>query len=179
MARSTNIGSIYDYPSSITVFRRTERQVAISLGGKCLILCPSEWNHGGTIFPLAGASEDGIKLLLSTPTESEAVASFGELLAWASRRPSSEVTRHLFDPEREAPVSITIRTRHGPQRVYGYPFDRWLIREALQTFVESDCPSDQRLELRIAPVGGGAHPAGRRPSDYGHCDVTVAGNALW
>lgn len=153
MRKPIDIASVYDCPQAAAVFRRSETQVVVSLGGRALILCPEGWGEGEGIAPFGDANEQLLQSWISAVPESEAVESFGVLLAWSCRRVHPKVTRYVFSTEAEGQVPHTTRPLYNPENINGHPFDRNLIRETLQTFVEFDCPSDQRLELRQISTG--------------------------
>jgi hypothetical protein len=155
MPKSDSLIDIYDYPSDITPFLRSQTEAAISIGGICLILRPYEWSSDEASLVWPEGSEKTVRSWLSIKPGSEAVASLGTLLTWSSRRPNEKITRYIFDGEADAQVPHTTRSIQRPQRVNGYPFDRGLIREALQTFVETDCPSDLGFTLKLLPMDNG------------------------
>lgn len=166
MTNLTDLASIYDCRDT-AVCRRSATQAAILLTRTCLILRPHEWGMETGTHKWNDGSEGTLQSFLSAAPEREGTVSFGMLLSWACRRPNARVARYVYDAEAEGPVLQSTRSLHSVQSVGGYPFDRYLIREALQTFIEVDCPTDWYFELRLS------HPSEGRILSIAGYEITA------
>lgn len=80
-------------------------------------------------------------------SDPRAIAScaLGRLLVWASKRPP----RNELAPGDDDAMFSMVRSAYDFQRVHDTPFNRRLIREALQTLVELDYDADIRALLEM------------------------------
>lgn len=135
--------------------------------------------RGGESSHLPMAPEAVVVLLdgmLDASPVSEVTCSLGEILGWASRRLPFGVVDVSTLSATGDPGDIALPARHGhhdPQTCGGHTFDRVLIREALQHWVERDPPfktmrielvhSDGVKMLRISASGDVALVMGMKP----------------
>lgn len=124
--------------------------------GACVVR-PFRWlpETGRSYLIAPKAIEDGVRTLREAPAEWEARVSLGRLILWASRRtPRDEWTPPLDEDD---PMFLLARSAHDAQRVGTRVFNRRLIREAAQAFVEDWQVGDETdtvgLTVRTLPNG--------------------------
>lgn len=130
------LSEIYD-ATDATVFRLGDRAATVFGSRSVLVMRPWTWSERAAA-ATPEASEDmqaGIKKLLKAPTEWEAELELGDLVLWASRRTRRD---EVAPPWSDDDVSAFVLQRRDldAQHVGPRVFNRRLIREALQAFIE-------------------------------------------
>ena len=147
----TNIADIYNDDAEAYWFDRHTAIVKLH-GGAAITLVPCDddtslpqWENHDATAKIRQACFDG-----DAPDEH---STLGHLLVWASRR----MPREALDPPdaEDEGAFVMARPTSDFQSCCGHPFDRRLIRECLQAFVENREPPMLRIKIRVAPFAGG------------------------
>lgn len=158
MNTEQKLSGIYEF--EMRIFRHgDDRAVMVPKAGTSLcVVRPWPWQDDPTriAWPqLSLAQSTSVAEVVNAPPGRVAAIDLGALLVWASRRREA-FTRWLYDDpptERYAEVG---RQAVDAQLVAGEPFNRCLIREALQTFVEAGCVASSVVMLEWALHGPGS-----------------------
>lgn|GEM_PF-3954159 len=134
--RNFELGEIYD-DADATIFRfGTDAVTVFSQRGACVIR-PWHWRPADLKnFPEASEHMvKGIKSLRESPKEWKGKISLGELIVWSSRRTRRD---DWMPPEDDdTPMFIIGRSSIDAQPIGQRVFNRRLIREASQAFIEN------------------------------------------
>ena len=150
MSSNSSLVDIYDGVRDVQVFRHPDGRAVVALGRAAVIVRPWEWNE--TPEPAPERMAIGLRECFAATGESSSHVRLSELLVWASRR-GPRVEESVMDAETYETIEQFVRLQ-DPQRCGDYLFDRRLIREALQTWVEARTDPDALVTLRIIPHNG-------------------------
>lgn len=155
--RDFELAEIYD-DSDALVYRRGKEAVTIFGNRSVCVLRPWHWNPNDSVaYPeVPELMSKGIDSMLSAPEEWTGKIALGELLIWSSRRNRRD---DWMPPEDdETPMFVIARSLLDCQRVGRRVFNRRLIREAVQAFVEEweygDASSVVHCSIKTLPNGG-------------------------
>lgn len=135
-------------PASMWCARYAPGLIVIS-DGRFLVKRPFDEEQYEEPPPPKFGTADQYFAIFGAPARRTARLALGELLAWASRRSGfgdiSDMLGHTVGRMTEA----------SPQSCFGFPFDRTLLREAWQVFVDLrlDWREEAMVELATDPLG--------------------------
>jgi hypothetical protein len=132
------------------VFRWSDTEALVIVQGAAAVLRPWQWPGEASEKPVPDVVRSQTMDWLTRNPESTATITLGRLLVWACRR-AGQRDDHYSDTEHDH-VSWEW---HDPQPCGKHAiFNRRLVREALQTFVEAGAGTGTLLSLRMFPERG-------------------------
>jgi hypothetical protein len=149
---------IYDFEMRALRRGAAEAVVIPDDGNAICIIRPWAWPTDGSesAWPaLTLKMNDKIGGLVCAPAHQWGATDFGSLLIWASRR-TKAFRRRVFDEGVEEGYIEIDRSHIDAQSCAGAPFNRRLIREAIQTFVEVGTKAADIVAIDWLPHAGGS-----------------------
>lgn len=155
--RNFELAQIYD-DDWVLVYRLESEALSIFGNRSVCVVRPWHWrpiDQKAFEEPPSHVRE-GLLKMQSAPEEWSGSVSLGDLVLWSSRR-SKLHDWHPPDDD-DAPMFIVARASIDAQRVGGRIFNRRLIREAVQAFIEDWAEGEEERDvcLTIKSLGGGA-----------------------
>lgn len=154
--RDFELAEIYDDTDAM-VYRLGDEAVTIFANRGACVVRPWHWlPNDGRAYPEAPEQVvSGIKLMETATEEWSGTVGLGELVIWSSRRNRRD---DWMPPEDDdTPMFVVARSLIDAQRVGNRVFNRRLIREATQAFVENweegDSASKVRCSIKTLPNG--------------------------
>lgn len=155
--RDFELSEIYDDDCPF-VYRMGEEAITIFAQRSVCIIRPWHWLPGDhKVVPEAPANVvDGVRAMLEAKSEWEGTVSLGELVLWSSRR--SRRDDWLPPEDDDTPMFVVARSSMDPQRVGNRIFNRRLIREACQAFIEdwAEGESSEAVSCSIRAIQNGS-----------------------
>ena len=152
------LAGIYD--EDVTVYRRGEDQAVVLLGKSALVLRPWRWydvSYRDECPPVPETIETAlIGWTRAIPTH-HGGSTLGALLVWASRRTPIEAQ---FAPDEEYMFNAG-RALMDAQPCMGEVFNRRLVRDVLQTFVEDGAVHTRGVALALLRHNSGSGSRGK------------------
>ena len=135
MSQNFELAEIYD-DTDASVYACGDEAVTILQSRSVCIIRPWTWNAVTSkgIDEAPETMKDGIRKLLSAPVEWQHHLELGELVIWASRRTRRDAIQPYGDDDS---AFIVGRRDIDPQPVGNRVFNRRLIREVCQAFIEN------------------------------------------
>jgi hypothetical protein len=141
---------------TVIAYRYGPNRAITRLGGAVIIVQPWPWEADPASHlyeePPALAVGSIEQLLQPSECKERALTRLGHLLCWASAR-TGWLTRVLVD-ENGNPEQHRYRTPLDPQRCAGGIFNRLLVREVLQAFLDAGHGTDAEVGVGFIPEHG-------------------------
>lgn len=146
-SRDFELAEIYD-DTDVDVYRLGDEAVTI-LGGRSVCIVRPWTFSESDLYPEASDNmKEGIETLHWAPEEWSGHIRLGELVMWASRRNRRDDWSPPFSED--APMFVLARARTDAQAIGNRVFNRRLIREGLQAFIEDAEHGDASETIRIS-----------------------------
>lgn len=147
--RNFELAELYDDSDSI-VYRLGDEAVTVFAQRSVCVVRPWHFNSlDKATYPVAPEHMvAGVKAMREAPEEWKGKVTLGELVVWASRRARRD--DWLPPDDDDAPMFIIARSMIDAQRVGNRVFNRRLIREASQAFVEHWEEGDAALAVQCS-----------------------------
>ena len=127
------LADIYD-DTDVDVYRLGDEAVTVLGGRSVCVVRPWKFLDGDAYPEAPEAIKEGIVALHAASDEWSGNIRLGEIVMWSSRRSRRD---DWFPPcSEDAPMFVLARARTDAQAIGGRVFNRRLIREALQAFIE-------------------------------------------